>query len=86
MVPALEETLKTNLFSNLLSLPDALEPDEVVVLDDELELELEEVPAELAEEVVVLVSVRLDEYFSVMLVTLMRRYLRVLLVGGGSAR
>ena len=53
--------------------------EDVVVLD--------EVGAEVeVDDVVVLVSVRFDEYFRVMLVTFTRRYFRMELLGGGSAR
>lgn len=53
--------------------------------DDELEVLVDELAVELLE-VVVLISVRLDEYFRVILVTFTRRYSRVALLGGGSAR
>ncbi len=54
----------------------------------ELELELDELAllVELEAVVVALVSVRFEEYFRVMLVTLMRRYFRLALCTGASAR
>ncbi len=79
LVPMLEETLKTNLG---LKLPSS----EL----EEVELEEVEVSVEFAAEVLVAVavvdSVRFEEYFSVMLVTLMSRYLRVALWAGASVR
>lgn len=57
-----------------------------VVAEDVAEAVEDDVELLDAERVVEVVSVRLEEYLMVTLVTLIRRYLRSGLVGGGSAR
>ena len=83
-VPKLGVTSNVNLGTN--SLPEVLEVDTVDVPEVVEEPVVVVVELALLEVVVELGSVVLDEYFRVMPVTLMSRYLRVWFCGGGSAR